>query len=561
MIITFNNTANDSYTDYGINGSYTESGFILNVYDGTNLYTIDPTLDPGLPSSDSTDYMYIEYGSPNSIRLSNSEVFTLNSFDAANLYANVGTLVVTGFVNNVEAYSVVLNTLGSNAWDTYTFSEWHNLNKVEIVASNNFVGFDNFNVTVESVFILVNSLKKSYSSTTVQPNSYQQWIPGYSYFKDSSEARLTSSGKAYVAARLGILGYKVTAANVESFIFAMGYGISDWVIAFGFVPLLIGGYGAPAQMHIAVDSYFDTPSTGTIVNASGSYTTVIPEPYEQQAPIIGWNAGAISVDMFTSTGTSSFSVETNSVGVFTGLCEQSIAVQDQRFERIKYAIYTHLGIGSVYIDNIKKTVDFSYTRDDVFKIVISKYLISFYMNGLLLYSETKEDNNNNIYVLDCSMYYSNDTILNASINSLGVLDSYSSGVGLMFYTGQGTSLNHSIGTGSYTYIGIGSNLCEVEFIQEYVGSGISSNYSIGIGLQEYTGQGINYPSRMDALMTYTGFGISKNHSIGQGTISYSGLGEAGGIVPTIPPIGLGYMEYMGFSRNVFILPPQVFIIT
>jgi len=428
---------------------------------------------------------------------------------------------------------------------------------------------------------MINKLVKEYSFETVIPNSYQEFLPGYSYFKDASQAALTSSGQTYVASVLSNRGYKVSPSDLivsgttSSYIFGISYRTTSgydidpstgnevykpigWYIQFGYIPLKIGGYSIPESIHTTVNRYFDTPPTGGTVNVPGSWTTVTPEPYEQKVPIVGWNGGAISSGMFTSTGTASFSIGYKSVGAFTGLCEQNIAIQDQRYERIKYAIYTHLGIYSVYIDNVKKTVDSSFVEEDVFKIVVSKTLVAFYKNDLLIYSETKIDNNT-VYVLDCSMYYSNDSILNASIDVSTTLDSYSSASGTLTYVGDGISYNYSIGQGELSYTSVGSNLVEVEFTQEYSGIGISYNYSIGIGLQEYTGQSYNYPSRIEGTLTYTGFGISKNHSVGQGNLAYIGLGEAGGIIPTVPPIGLGYMVYTGFSRNVYILPPQIFV--
>ena len=56
---------------------------------------------------------------------------------------------------------------------------------------------------------MINTLTKNYTFETVIPNSYQEWIPGYSYFKESSEAKLTASGRTYIAANINTLGYKI----------------------------------------------------------------------------------------------------------------------------------------------------------------------------------------------------------------------------------------------------------------------------------------------------------------------------------------------------------------
>jgi len=508
----------------------------------------------------------LDYGNSFTQKFSNKNwTCVASNFDSS--------LLLAGDVNGYIYYS-------DNYGDSW---EAGNVTGLWYSIASDFSGYNLSAIDIASYVFISNTvkLKKEYTIVNAQNKPTQQWIPGYSYFKPDFDAELSSSGKDYVIARLNSLGFTTVGfvpitkeqlvpafnyTNIKPFpdypIYYFCNYDTQWNVGFDksnlfefALPVLTGPI-----LHTSVNSYFDTRPEGEIVNVPSSYSIVTPEPYKQQVPIIGWNAGALSESMFTSIGTASFSIKFNSVGVFTGLCEQSIAIQDQRPERIKYAIYSHLGIYSVYVDNIKKTNDSSYIEEDVFKIVISKTLVSFYKNGLLIYSETKVDNNT-VYVLDCSLYYSDDAILNASIGASTTLDSYSSGIGTLTYVGIGISKNYSIGQGTYTYTGTGSNLVEIDFTQEYSGLGISYNYSIGSGLQEYTGQSSNYPSRMDGTLTYTGFGISKNHSIGQGNISYTGLGEAGGIIPTVPPIGLGYMVYTGFSRNVYILPPQIFVIT
>jgi len=429
-----------------------------------------------------------------------------------------------------------------------------------------------------------NLLIKNYSFIIVKPSAYQQWIPGYSYFNAPYNAKLTSSGKEYVVARLKILGFTTVgfvSISLNQLVQAFDYPpikpfpdypiyyqcdfnsyLNTWVITFNKTNLY--EFAKPVEYYptlkTTVNSYFDTRPEGETVNVPGSYTTITPESYEKQVPIIGWNAGAISQSMFTSTGTASFSIALNSVGIFTGLCEQSIAVQDQRPERIKYAIYTHLGLYSIYVDNIQKTVDASYIASDVFKIVISKEIVSFYKNGLLLYSETKEDNNI-IYVLDCSMYYSNDSILNASINASTTLDSYSSLISIQTHSGTLIQSGYSSILGSQRHTNSLSVYPNLVNLQNHIGNLLSLNYSSISGTQNHVSNLLNYASRIESKQVHTCTLLTKYGSIISGVQEHNSLLEAGGIVPTVPPILFGTQLHNGFMRNVYILPPQIFVIT
>lgn len=446
-----------------------------------------------------------------------------------------------------------------------------------------------------------NKIVKTFNTIIVQPESYQEWIPGYSYFKDDYDAQLTSSGRTFIAAKFNSLGYrgvgnKLITANQ----LIQGFTYPDYVFDDNPISYFASYHASPYQIIIngmyvtiaagwtvtlatanlykngvlvaingndysnytvtTVNSYFDTPPGGMIVNVPGYYATVTPDPYAQQVPNIGWNSGGISFMGVYSTCVAKFSVTNTSVGIYTGLCEYDIAIADQRYERIKYAIYTHSGLVSVYVDNVKSTDDFTYTSATVFKITISKTLVSFYIDDSLVYSTSKDDSNIK-YVLDCSMYYSNDSIVNASIDEFSALDSYSIILGDYSYTGNIISKDYSLLSGEYIYTGLIQNISSININSSYTGNILSYGLSLIDTNYSYSGQIINYNSRIELESTYTGKMLSKGNSFIALNTFYTGVLEGGGIIPAIPTFIKGYIEYSGFIRDFYRIPNQVFVIT
>lgn len=436
-------------------------------------------------------------------------------------------------------------------------------------------------------------LVKNYDTVMYQPPDIQQWIPGYSYFKDDYEAQLTDSGRAYIAAKLNILGYRsvgnrpITANQLYQVFTSLsniGYTLDanpigyeahyeevtlpvGWIVAVYEINLykngspVVGYNNQNLQISTTVNSYFDTPPEGEWVNVSGRYVTVTPEPYEKQISNLGWNGGAVSSKTFTTTGIVEFSIEPNSVGIYAGVCEQQIAKLDQRYERIQYAIYTHTGLASIYTNNIKRTEDFTFTRDDIFKIVVSNTQVVFYRNGIEIYSEPKESNNIT-YALDASMYSSGDTIRYFRVRAFNPeTDSYSLIQSNTIHNSKLLGFNYSSILGNQSHNCRLVNLCNLNNNSVHSGVLISLNYSSLGSNSSHTGQLINYSSRIESNIVHTCNLLAKNASYILGNTFHNCLLEAGGILPSIPAnININHSHNTKI-RNVFILPPQVFIIT
>lgn len=406
----------------------------------------------------------------------------------------------------------------------------------------------------------VNALVKPFATTTYQPPNYQQWTDGYSYFKSAFGAKLTASGKSYVVAQLTAKGYKVTVNNISTYIFAIDNYLGTWTIGFDYVPKLLSGYGIPNNISTTINSYFDTSPEGELVNVPGSYQTITPPIQYIDNPIIGWNGGAISIDMLTSNILAEFSLSQNNVGIFIGLCDQRTAILDQRYERIKYAIYGHLGTYSIYVDNVKVPEDFTYVSSDLFRITISDTRVIFYKNGIEVYSLVKEPDSIT-YVLDASMYYSGDKITNAYMESLPETYYYSNLPIKYTYTVGLISSNLSLIGFKYKYDILIKKNPDLILNTKYYANLISVNGSMLGGIYNYTGQIENYPSRIEIKYKYNSKLLSKNNSSLEGRYKYQVLLEAGGVIPTIPAILSIQYRYSCFMSNPYIRPPQVFIIT
>ena len=446
----------------------------------------------------------------------------------------------------------------------------------------------------------VNALVKPFATTTYQPPNYQQWIPGYSYFRDSYDAQLTLAGRTFIAARLNALRYKgVGGKTITANLLIQGFIYPDYIFDDNPISYFCDYHTNPYQIFIngspftldagwtvtvlqtnlykngspvvgdnnniphivtTVNSYFDTSPTGDTVNVPGSYQTITPPIQYIDSPIIGWNGGAISIDMFTSNVLAEFSLSQNNVGIFIGLCDQRTAILDQRYERIKYAIYGHLGAYSIYVDNVKVSEDFTYVSSDLFRITISDTRVTFYKNGIEVYSLVKEPDSIT-YVLDASMYYSGDKITNAYMESLPETYYYSNLPIQYSYSTGLISSNLSLIGFKYKYDILIKKNPDLVLNTKYYANLITVNGSMLGGIYNYTGQIENYPSRIEIKYKYSSKLLSKNNSSLEGRYKYQVLLEAGGVIPTIPAILSIQYRYSCFMSNPYIRPPQVFIIT
>lgn len=423
---------------------------------------------------------------------------------------------------------------------------------------------------------MTNSLTKNFTTVIIPGRTYQQWIPGYSYFKDDSNALLTESGRIYFASLLTSLGYRVSASDLYftpgsipsySVYYNETAGVGNdfiyrpqgWVLNFYNQPLLIGGYGLVSEKYSTVNSYFDTYPGGETINIPGSYTTITTGSTTAESPLIGWNAGAYSVGSI-NTGTVEFSINELAVGIFIGLTNSNIAGLDVRRESIKYAVYAHLGVCSVYINNIKLSSDYSFVTTDIFKILLSTTRVAFYINDEVIFTIDK-DSDSIYYVLDSSLYYSGDTILNSSINTITSSDAYFEINGTIGLSGNVLSSGYSSIFGS---LGINGSIRKDP---DFTGNiGFSGNV-ISEGLCDISGKIgfetriIQYQSIITGNIGITGNVLSKYGSSIFGKLGVNGLAEAGGVNPVIPMQINCRFGIEGFIRNEYLRKPQIFIIT
>ena len=262
---------------------------------------------------------------------------------------------------------------------------------------------------------MTNSLIKSYSQVLVQPPDYQVWVPGHSYLKHAFNAKLTSTGRAVMAAKLGIQGFDVTADDLLTTQVFIDYDISNWVVGFGHLPQKnTGMLLSPTDIITTNNSYFDIPPEGEQVNISGYYETVTPDPVLRDINTVGWDGGAYSVESFYDSGETEFSVSPVAVGVFVGLCASNKAVLDSAYTNITYAFLCESGSYKIYVngsDTQRPSTPFNLT--DIFKIVLTKTNVTFYVNGVIKHSTIRADTATQ-FKLDSSLYLSGDSIIDAS---------------------------------------------------------------------------------------------------------------------------------------------------
>lgn len=370
-------------------------------------------------------------------------------------------------------------------------------------------------------------LTKIFSSELYQPDSYEQWVEGYTYFVEGagepSLDLLKQSGYGYIESYMNANGY-VVALNPE--------GIQQFIVlnsdgtnytpagAFPFGPPYLGegrfahftagafftggGVGYPDPFLIP-EIYFNVPPSGELINVPGHFETIIPEPEYRDVPVIGWNGGAYSAESFSDAGEAEFSVIPYSSGAFVGLCDAADAVLDAHWNKITYAFFCENGQYSIYINGVDiNRPKIGFIISDVFKIVITKENVFFYVNGVIKHSTLKVDPDTSTYKLDNSLYFSGDSITNASITSISYANialEYTYSVGIL---SEGLSLlefgyTNSVSIGvepkvavTYSYglriLGQGASLIEFNYSNEIsilIANNLSVEYLNSMRLYQY----------------------------------------------------------------------------
>lgn len=171
-VITFDNTApaND-FQYYGINGTYTESGYTITATSTTELFTFDPDYNHDYPAQNGTDFLYGEKIFATNLVLSATNPFSLQSFYGAALANQPGrTINLTGLVSGGGTKTTSFDTTGPDTWSFISLTGWDNLTQVTFSASNA------ININLDS--ITVNQAVATAPSTAPEPSVFGLFFAG-----------------------------------------------------------------------------------------------------------------------------------------------------------------------------------------------------------------------------------------------------------------------------------------------------------------------------------------------------------------------------------------------
>lgn len=138
-------------------------------------------------------------------------------------------------------------------------------------------------------------------------------------------------------------------------------------------------------------------------------------------PNMGWNSAARSVPHILGDGQGIFSVPISLTGAVVGLNPYGTSSGSDYFE-ITHGIYFYGGNFYVCESGALKTSVASYTDTDVFTITRKGALIYYAKNDAVFYASTVPLSGE--LVLDCSLYFAGDQIVDAAIVTTTVVDIY-----------------------------------------------------------------------------------------------------------------------------------------
>ena len=128
---------------------------------------------------------------------------------------------------------------------------------------------------------------------------------------------------------------------------------------------------------------------------------------------LGWNSGARSIGFIEADGFGQFSIPAGVVGAVAGLAELN---DNQGYGDIAYGIQAGSGLARIVEDGQVVFSIGAYDGDTVFRIVRQAGVVSYYVDGDLVY--TSEAANEETLYLDASLYSGGDSITSPSIGGL-----------------------------------------------------------------------------------------------------------------------------------------------
>ena len=176
------------------------------------------------------------------------------------------------------------------------------------------------------------------------------------------------------------------------------------------VPIIVSTGPVTVTTHECFPGSPGTPGTpGFTVPGTPGVPPVAAEPTDFN---IGWNASAISIGQLTGDGIYTFSVPAGAVGVVTGF--NTVNLGSGYFE-IAYGIYCVSGLFTVIESGVEKTPARAFASADVFTIRRLGQEVAYYQGTTKIYTSTVPSAGT-IFV-DASLYFGNDSIVNAALSA------------------------------------------------------------------------------------------------------------------------------------------------
>jgi len=159
------------------------------------------------------------------------------------------------------------------------------------------------------------------------------------------------------------------------------------------------------------ESWIDTVTTP----AKTTTITYTPPPVLVDAPTASWDSGGTSSPVFSDDGEVSFRIKGDNVQSVAGLNE-SLGAESVTYTDINFAIYANRGEYRVMENGGYSTAAQPFTEEQVFKISRIGGLVKYYVDDALIHSSLQVSTAD--LILDASLYYGGDTILDGELIDL-----------------------------------------------------------------------------------------------------------------------------------------------
>lgn len=224
-----------------------------------------------------------------------------------------------------------------------------------------------------------------------------------------------------------ILDYYVTGVVGDEYLWTIGgvtHVFNEW-----FYPLsdIVGGTTGFTATDTSLPgpgiTVTSTPIYGTVhVHTVIHHPAVAPVPPTPGTPgtpaeiatnyQLGWNSSADSIDNITGDGEYKFSIDANTIGIFTGLSGVAVG---EHYQRLEFGLYFTDRQVEVWESGVHVASSASFTTSDVFTIRRLGPEIAYFQGSMLLYRSTAQSSGTLFAYAD--LYSGGDQILNASLSS------------------------------------------------------------------------------------------------------------------------------------------------